>query len=86
MQYAEYAQKEQDKALDKGIKIPNSVLMKPLTYMFANEYEGGKWRKYMTDKALDKGYYKDINPEVVAAINGQKVVRPSYYYQNQSNT
>ena len=80
--------------MEKGIRLPNSVMMKPLTYLFANEYEGGKFRKYMTEKGLDKAYkynikkvlldtmeyYREINPEALYTVNGEKVIRPSSHY------
>eukprot|EP00347_Sterkiella_histriomuscorum_P020914 403335975 len=92
LDYAEYAQREQDQGLDRGERIPNPLLVKPVINIFSGEYEGGKFRKCLSDNAIKKiykgkvkevlletlEYYKEINPEGVATINGDKVIRPSY--------
>lgn len=78
--------------MEYGEKIPNSVLVKPLINLFSGEYEGGKYRRKLGEKANDKAfkgqvkqvlmetldYYREINPEGLETINGDKVIRPSY--------
>ncbi len=34
--------------------IPNSILIKPVINIFSGEYEGGKYRRYLGEKANDK--------------------------------
>ena len=34
LNYAEFAQKEQNKDLERGIKLSNNILVKPLVYLF----------------------------------------------------
>ena len=81
--------------MEKGVKIPNSVLMKPLVFLFSNEFEGGSYRKFMTEQAHKKEnkskikqvltetleFYKKINPQGLATVNGEKIIRPSYKSQ-----
>jgi hypothetical protein len=52
-------------------------LLRPILHLFSKEYEGGKYRKFLTGRALAKenkgklkkvieetiDYYKEINPE-----------------------
>ena len=85
-QYADYAQSEQDLMRDNGFILPNTVLVKPVIHMFSNEYEGGEYRKFMSDKAIMKDYkgrvkdvlmetmdhYRKINPEAFVVRNGVK--------------
>lgn len=88
--YAEYAQKEQDEAPDLNEYIPNTLLIKPLIHLFNSEYEGGAYRKFLTEAAINKQYkgkieevlldsmeyYRNINPEALVTKNGIKVLRP----------
>ena len=68
------------------------MLVKPLINMFAGEYESGKWRKVLTQKAADKSNYgqvqkvitesvqafKELNEEALLCKNGDKVIRPAF--------
>ena len=38
--YAAFAQKEQDEALEKGFNLSNSILCRPLQFLFATEHAG----------------------------------------------
>ena len=77
--------------MNRGEYIPNSLFIKPIINLFSHEYEGGAYRKCLTEKSLDhanyKGkiqkvildtldYYREINPESVASRNGIKILRP----------
>lgn len=60
--------------------------------MFATEFEGGKWRGFLTNEAAKKEnagnvrkvildtleYYKKLNPEALQTINGVKVCKPAW--------
>ena len=90
LDYADFAQREQDEEMDKGLYIQNSVLVKPLTNFFSGEFDGGAYRKLIGEKSIEKAYkgrvrdviletmdfYKQRNPQALQTINSQVVVRP----------
>ena len=68
LNYADFAQAEQDKAWNKGIKLSSNILVKPLVYLFQEEYQGGKWRKLVTGIASvkdNKGKIKKVILEII---------------------
>ena len=38
LQYAEFAEEEQKKDLERGINLSNNILVKPLVFIFMDEY------------------------------------------------
>ena len=90
LQYAEFAEEEQKKDLERGINLSNNILVKPLVFIFMDEYQGAKWRKIINGLAADKKnkgqikqviqmaveQYKKINPDGMACRNGEKFLHP----------
>ena len=68
------------------------MLVKPLINLFAGEYDGGKFRGFLTKEAARKEnakkaekvilealeYYRGLHPEALETRNGVKVVKPSW--------
>lgn len=52
--YADFAQVEQDKAVESGYHLTNNILVRPLINLFSGEYEGAKFRGNLTSTAADK--------------------------------
>ena len=85
--------------MDRGEYIPNSLFIKPIINLFSHEYEGGAYRKCLTEKSLDHAnyrgkigkviletleYYRGINSESVESRNWVKILRPQSYYEHLS--
>lgn len=67
--------------------------MKPVIHLFTGEYEGGAYRKHLTEQAVNHAvyqnkikqclldtmeYYRALNPEGLQTRNGVKVIRPAW--------
>ena len=90
--YAAFAQKEQDEALEKGWNLSNSILCRPLQFLFATEHAGSQWRGIITSEAASKDtagkvgqvilsaleQFRTLNPEALLTRNGVKVEKPAW--------
>jgi tRNA-dihydrouridine synthase len=54
LDYAEFAQNEQIEAEKCEMKLSNSILIRPLIYLFATEHAGREWRAFLTPEAAKK--------------------------------
>ena len=98
-QYADFAQHEQDVEAEKGGRISNTILIRPLINLFVGEFKGAEFRKHLGVQAtrpqyagkvreliLDGiEYYRALNPEALETKNGEKVVRPAAHYKPVPN-
>lgn len=97
LDYAEYAQKQQDYEQKKYGKSSNTIMCRPLINMFVGEYKGADFKKKLNQMAAGKTYkgrvgqlikdalamYKEQNPEALQTVNGVKVIKPSWILEAQ---
>ena len=81
----------------RGVNLSNNVLIRPLITLFATEYMGVQWRKMICDTAANKqnagqikkvitevvAQFKEMNPEGLAARNGQTVIKPKWQLEQE---
>ena len=96
--YAEYAQSEQDLDASRGIQLSNNILIRPIIALFTTEFQGVQWRKMICDTAANKQNvgqikkvitevvtkFKELNPEALAARNGDKILKPSWQLKQEA--
>lgn len=75
--YQEYASEYQKKAYDEWGSIKsNSVLCRPLYYMFTNELGASRWRKALNNGAQDKELKMDIHSVIDRALEDMRSLSP----------
>lgn len=92
LEYADYAQEIMDTEIAKYGKCSNTIMCRPIINMFVGEYKGAEFKRKLMNASKGKEYigkvksvitdtlawYKTENPEALATINGEKVVKPSW--------
>eukprot|EP00830_Metopus_es_P006086 TRINITY_DN15796_c0_g1_i1.p1 TRINITY_DN15796_c0_g1~~TRINITY_DN15796_c0_g1_i1.p1 ORF type:complete len:287 (+),score=53.77 TRINITY_DN15796_c0_g1_i1:351-1211(+) len=63
LKYAEYVEKEQASS-----KVTNSVLIKPISFLFSGEKESCKYRQFLGDGAKDEKYEKNARKLIEDAL------------------
>mmetsp|Transcript_8650 Transcript_8650/g.14652 ORF Transcript_8650/g.14652 Transcript_8650/m.14652 type:complete len:291 (-) Transcript_8650:200-1072(-) len=96
--YADFAQEEQNKEEAKGLRISNTILLRPIINLFHGEFKGGDFRKHIGVAATKPQYlnkirelledqlseYEKSNPEALETKEGARIVRPTQVFeQNQ---
>ena len=56
IEYAEFAQNLQNKEMERGGKISNTILCRCLTNLFNGEYKGAEFRKHINKLATKPEY------------------------------
>ena len=75
--YAEYAAEYQKKALEEWGSIKsNSVLSRPLYYMFTNELGASRWRKALNEGAQNKALKMDVKTVIENALEDMRSLNP----------
>ena len=53
--------------------------MKPIIHLFSGEYEGGAYRRYLSDIAIDKKYKNKVKDVIIDAMEYFKGINPEAF-------
>lgn len=72
LDYADFAQKMQDEEAERGGKLSNVVLVRPLINLFSGEWKGADYRKNFNLNAVKPLYKGKVKQLILDEINAYK--------------